>query len=273
MGQGPIIAAGPEDTMRRPLLALLALVAFAAPAAAEPEATAEPPLPDVQTVTDKLDDLYRSTASEGRMTMEVTTKHYARTLEMDVWTVGEDLALVVIRSPAREAGTATLRTDEGLWNYAPRADRLMRIPSGLLSESWMGSHFTNDDLMRETSWDDDYETTLAWGTDDGTRRLVATMVPKPEAPVVYTKIVQILDAESWLPVRADYYDKDRVVRKIHFKATRDLGGRTLPTVMEVVPTDEPGELTRVTYVRMRFDVPVDKALFTPRGLRQVARTR
>ncbi len=205
---------------------LLAIALMAAPSVAA--APAEAPLPDVKQVTSHLDDLYRSKSSHGQMSMKVKTRHFARTLRIESWSKGEDHALMVIRSPAREAGTATLRTTKGLWNYAPRADRLMRIPSGLLSESWMGSHFSNDDLMRESSYDDDYDTVLSRHQEGGTALLRMEMTPKKDAAVVYTKIVFYLLAEGWLPVRAEYYDDAEVVRTTFFRDVKAFGVRRSP---------------------------------------------
>ncbi len=258
--------------------ALLAALGIAAPGPQARGAAPTPPrssptliLPSVQAVTDHLNELYRSKSSHGTVRMEVVTKHYKRALSMEVWSRGEDFGLVVIRSPAREAGTATLMTDKGMWTYAPRADRLMRLPSSLLSESWMGSHFTNDDLMHESSYTKDYTTTLSWDQHDGRRVLVATMIPKREAAVVYTKVVQKLTARGWLPLVAEYYDGDVVVRRVWSRDVRDLGGRRVPTKLVVEPTDKPGESTTVTYERMEWDVEVPPSLFTPRGLRREAR--
>ncbi len=248
------------------MTALFVLIALASP-----PADAAPALPAVAEVTNHLDDLYRSKSAHSRIRMRVKTKHFARTLEIESWSIGEDLALMVIRSPAREAGTATLRTKEGLWNYAPRADRLVRIPSGLLSESWMGSHFTNDDLMRESSYDEDYDTQIAWVDDAGQRRLRLTMVPKKDAAVVYTKIVFWLSEKGWLPVRAEYFDGDEIVRTNTFTDVKAFGPRSIPATMTVVPADKPQESTVVTYQDIRFDAPVRKALFTPRGLRRAAK--
>ncbi|MBN1944763.1 MAG: outer membrane lipoprotein-sorting protein [Bradymonadales bacterium] len=232
------------------------------------------PLPEVQEVMDYLDDLYRSVSSHSTMTMEVVTENWSRTLELEAWTSGEDNALVVIRSPAREAGTATLRTEDGLWNYAPRADRLVRIPSGLLSDSWMGSHFTNDDLMRESDYTDDFDTTLSWVDDpDGTRYLLATMIPHPDAAVVYTKVEYRLTVDQWIPVRADFFDEEEVVRTFHFSNLQVVGHRTIPFVMEVIPHDHPTESTRVEYTSLQMDLPVDRSLFTPQGLRRAAQRR
>ena len=240
------------------------------PAAAEVPAGATPP-PDVDAVLRKLNDLYRSKSSHSVMSMDVKTEFYERHLSLEAWTLGQDRSLIVVRRPPREAGSATLKTEEGLWTYAPRADRLVRIPPGLLSESWMGSHLTNEDLVRETDFVEDYETKGAWAREGGRRLLEITMVPKPDAPVVYTQIRYLVDPERWLPVRAEYFDGDEIVRIIRFEKVRRIGGRTLPTVMEVLPTDRPDEYTRLTYETLELDVPVPESLFTPRGLKRVAK--
>ena len=181
-------------------------VAAEAPVPAAVAAVA--PLPPASQVIDRLNDLFRADSSEARLTMKVVTARYDRELVLQSWTRGKKEALVVVRGPAREAGTATLRSAEGLWSYAPRADRLVRIPSTLLSDSWMGSHFTNDDLMRETDFSLDYDATLEWKGQGGKRLLQATLKPKPQAPVVWTRVVYLLDPQDFLPLRADYYDGD-----------------------------------------------------------------
>ena len=245
---------------------LAAALAFLAPGSA----AAQERLPSLDEVIDHLDDLYRSTSSHAVMTMTVVNERGTRELTLESWSRGEDEALIVIRSPSREAGTATLRTEEGLWNYAPRADRLIRIPTGLLSESWMGSHFTNDDLMRETSYDEDYESELSWTTRDGERYLQVTMTPRPGAPVVYTKLVFLLTADDWTPTLWEYYDEGEVVRTMRFADVKLVDGRPLPMRMILVPTDEPDERTEIRYDLLELNVPVDAEMFTRRGLRRVA---
>jgi outer membrane lipoprotein-sorting protein len=229
------------------------------------------PLPKIEEVTHHLDDLYRANSSQGQIEMQISTEHWSRTLQMEVWSKGEDWTLLVIRSPAKEAGTATLRNPDGLWNYAPRADRLMRIPEGMLSDSWMGSHFTNDDLVRESSWEDDYTTEVAWDEVDGAQTLRLTSAPKPDAPVVYGKVEQWLLADGWLPLKAVFYDDDGLpVRTMLYSDIRELGGRRVPTVMTIIPNDKPKERTQVTYQSMRFNASIDDSIFTARGLRKAA---
>ena len=227
-------------------------------------------IPDVDAVLDHLDDLYRSSSSHAVMTMRVDRPRGTRELTLESWSRGMDDALIVIRDPAREAGTATLMTDDGLWNYAPRADRLIRIPSGLLSESWMGSHFTNDDLLRETSYREDYTAAADWVDDEGDRALRITLTPRPEAPVVYTRVEFWLD-ERWVPSRTDYFDGDDLVRTMRYTDVEEVAGRLLPMTLTIVPTDAPEERTVVIYHSLELDLPVDGDLFTRRGLRRVAR--
>jgi outer membrane lipoprotein-sorting protein len=227
-------------------------------------------LPSVQDVVDHIDDLYRAQSSHAIMTMTVTRERGTRELTLESWSRGDDEALIVIREPAREAGTATLRTEEGLWNYAPRADRLIRIPTGLLSDSWMGSHFTNDDLLRETSYMDDHEGTVAWIEEDGERRLEVTLTPHPDAPVVYTRLVFTVIPDLWIPTRADYYDDSELVRSMTFDQVRQVENRRIPMHMILQPADDENERTEILYNQLELNVPVDPELFTRRGLRRVA---
>jgi outer membrane lipoprotein-sorting protein len=233
--------------------------------------TGQIPIPDVTTVMEYIDDLYRATSSYSSMRMTVVRERGTRELELEAWSKGDDDALIVIRSPAREAGAATLRTEEGLWNYAPRADRLIRIPSGLLADSWMGSHFTNDDLMRETSFLDDYDASLAGVERDGVRYLEATLTPKPDAPVVWSRLVYFILPEDWIPVRAEYYDEDELMRTMIFEEIQTISGKKIPMRMILQPEDQSDERTIVEYLELELDIPVDDQLFTRQGLRRAAR--
>ncbi len=228
-------------------------------------------VPTFDRLMDYVDDMYRASSSHGRLTMTVSKQRGTRTLEMELWTKGEEHALVVIRSPAREAGTATLRTPDGLWNYAPRADRLIRIPEGLLSENWMGSHFTNDDLMRETNYDRDYTGSVSRVREDGDTLLQVEMVPRPDAPVVYSKVVFYVTPDDWVPVRETFYDEGTIIRTMTFSEVRTIDDRRIPMVMELRPADRPEEFTRMEYRELEFGVTLDEATFTRQGLRRVAR--
>ena len=221
---------------------------------------------------DYIDDLYRAQSSYSLMRMTVVRERGTRELEMESWSKGDDEALIVIRSPAREAGAATLRTEEGLWNYAPRADRLIRIPSGLLSESWMGSHFTNDDLMRETSYLDDYDAVLGTEEREGVTYLKATLTPKPDAPVVYSELVFLITTRrAGSPSGPSTMTTGSWSGPWAFDQIQTISGKQIPMRMTILPVDAPEERTVVEYLELELDVPVDDNLFTRQGLRRAAR--
>lgn len=248
-----------------PTFAILTMVFFSRPS------VAEVPLPLVPKVVERLNDLFRVESSEAELTMIITTSRYRRVLTLHTWTYGKDHALIVVRAPAREAGSATLRNADGLWIFAPRADRLVRLPSALLSESWMGSHFSNEDLIRDTDFVHDYDTTLAWKESGSNRVLQATLVPKPTTPIVWSRIIYLVDPVDFLPLKAEFYDHNRLARALTFTEPHWVGDRRVPFHLQMVPLDKPGELTQLTYQKLQFGVSVDSNLFTPRGLRQVAK--
>lgn len=259
--------------MKRTIAAIalfaLTLATFGLSAQEESEAK----LPSLDEVTEKLDELYRSDSSKATVKMIIENERGKRTLEMDQWTKGEERFLIVIRSPARERGTATLKTEDGLWNYAPRADRLIRVPSGLLSESWMGSNFSNDDLVRDSSYESDFESDLTWAKLDGERVLKLTLEPKPKTPVVYSKIVFYMRQKDWVPIRADYFDDGKLARRMTFSNIETVDGRPIPMRMELRPMNKKNESTTMIYEDLDFDVEVNDRIFTKQGLRRAARKR
>ena len=261
------------NRIRRVLVMTLAVLCASTVAIAmAQEAQQQGDLPSVDEVNEHLDELYRADSSHAQMTMTIITEQRGeRELELEAWTQGEDNALFVIRAPAREAGTATLRTEEGLWNYAPRADRLVRVPTGMLSDAWMGSHLTNDDLVQETGFREDYDVQLRWDDADGDTVLVADMTPREGAPVIYTRVRYVLDAEDWTPQNAEFFDGEELMRTLEFSDVREVDDRLVPHQMVVLPATDPGESTTLQYEDLAFGVDIDASIFTRRGLRRVAR--
>lgn len=229
-------------------------------------------VPAFEEVLSTFDELYRADSSHATMKMSVDKEGSERELTLEMWTKGEDYALVVIRKPEREAGTATLRKPDGLWNYAPRADRLIRVPSGLLSDSWMGSHFTNDDLMRETSWDDDYTGEVEQVERDGESVLKVTMTPRDDAPVVYSKVVGYFEVDSWVPRLFEYFEGGEKVRTMTFDDVQAVSGRKVPMEMTLRPgSEDSDEYTRMEYEELEYDVDVSDRTFSRQGLRREAK--
>lgn len=246
--------------MSRTSSLLLALALVFAPLAAYAEV-------DARALAKELDELYRSKASEGRMTMQVRTPDYEREMKMKVWSRGMDDTLVVITSPKKEEGTASLKRGNEMWNYLPKIEKTIRIPPSMMMGSWMGSDFTNDDLVRESSWEQDFDVSLEPAPPTG--QVCLRFVPKESAVVTWSRIVTCFDAATRLPVTSDYYDeKDRKARRMTFSDVRELGGRRIPARMTLVPLTKEGHETVVIYDEMQFDGDVPASLFTLTNLRR-----
>jgi hypothetical protein len=224
-------------------------------------------------IVDQVDRLMRGNSSRGTVTMEIVTAHWARTMELRVWSLGTQYALIRILSPAKDAGTATLKAGNEIWNYLPRVDRTIKVPSSLMGAAWMGSHFTNDDLVKESRIIDDYDITIGYeGPRDGVDVWEFVLTPKPEAAVVWGKIEEQVRQSDLMPTWGKYYDeRGQLTRTISFSDYRRMGGRLVPAVMTVLPTDKPAERTVLRYTDLAFDVGLDPAFFSLRQLRSEAR--
>ena len=148
---------------------------------------------DPEKILDGVDDLYRSNASHGIITLSVTTVNWQRTLTLEQWSKDEDKSLFKILKPKKEKGLSTLRVDKNVWNYMPKVKRVVKIPSSMMSSSWMGSHFTNDDLVRESRMADDYNFSITFeGIREGNAIIEITCIPYNDAAVVWGKVVVIV---------------------------------------------------------------------------------
>jgi outer membrane lipoprotein-sorting protein len=203
------------------------------------------------------------------MTMEIQSKRWKRSLEAKAWSKGTDRALILILKPVKETGTATLKSEANIWNYLPKVERIIKIPSSMMMGAWMGSHFTNDDLVKESRMIRDYAIATSFeGERDGVPVWEFTLTPREDAAVVWGKIVLEVRQKDYMPTWQRYYDEDgRIVRTLTFSGYRQMDDRVVPTQMEVRPADSPDEYTRVTYGTLEFDVDLDDAFFSLRNLR------
>ena len=243
--------------------AVAAVVLLAArPAAGEPPTSPPTPrAPDVEALLRRLDDLYRSRASVARMEIAVTTPRTTRTLRIRAWTRGEEQALVVVEAPPREAGTATLRDGENLWNWLPRIARTIRVPPSMMLGSWMGTDFTNDDLVKESSLRKDFEARIERRSDDPPGWWL-TLTVKPGIVGRWARI-ELLVSDDLLPVEERHFDrKGRLARTMRFDEVRTLGGRRIPARFTLVPEGVEGQRTELRYLEVQFDADVPADTFT-----------
>ena len=212
----------------------------------------------------EIDDLWRGESSHTVFTMKVQTAHYARTLMLEGWSMGEELTLIRVLRPKKEKGTTTLKSHNHIYTYLPRTDRTIRLSSGMMMGSWMGSHFTNDDLVKESRREQDYHVNINFeGQRDGQSIIEFNLLPKEDAAVVWGKITLTVRAEGYIPLLEIYYDEDmNVARTFTFDQITDLAGRQRPARMKVVPADKPDEFTEISYQEMELDINIGEEFFS-----------
>lgn len=246
--------------MRTSLIAIFMLVLL----------LAGPPAParaaDLAALVRDVEQQYHGSSSHALSTMQVRTANWERTLEMEGWSLGREYFLVRLLEPAKERGVATLKRDREVWNFLPKVDRTIKVPPSMMGGSWMGSHITNDDLVKASHVDEEYTFRLL---EEGPGHWLIECLPRPDAAVVWGKIVYRLRKEPRVPEQIDYYDEEqRRVREIRFGEVRRLGDRTVPLLMTVTPLDKPGEQTILRYRQLEFGVRLDQGFFNLRTLQQ-----
>ena len=225
---------------------------------------------EVDELIQHIDKLWRGNTSHADMTMTVKTQRYQRTMTMEAWSRGSEYSLVVIRKPIKDKGIATLKVKENIWNYLPKINRVTKVPSSMMSGSWMGSHFTNDDLVKESTFEDDYNSSITFeGVRDGNKIYEITSIPKPDAAVVWGKVVTVIEQQNLSPQHALYYDEEGIlIRTMTFDQPRKIEARTVPMRLTLQPEDKPEESTVVIYNDITFEVPLQDSFFSLQNLQR-----
>lgn len=251
--------------MRRVIRLVKAVGAMLATGITSPVRAQEPP---AQEIIDRAESALWGKTLQAQLTMTVTTPRWTRSLELSAWIERPRRSFIRILAPAKEAGIGSLRIGAEMWNYLPTVERTIKIPPSMMLQPWMGSDFTNDDLVKESSLLNDYtHKTIAKDTVAGVTVYVVESTPKPDAAVVWGKIVMRVRRADFLPVREEFYDeRGTLVRVMTFSDIKALGGRLIPTKWEMRPTARPENATTIVMTRAAFDAPIAADIFTQRNL-------
>lgn len=228
---------------------------------------------DAKAVIESVEALLWGRTMQGEIAMVITTPRWQRTLRLKVWMVRPNQSFVRVRAPAKEAGIGSLRIGSEMWNFLPSVERVVKIPPSMMLQPWMGSDFTNDDMVKESSAVNDYSHRII-GTEivDGKPAFQIEAVPKPEAAVVWGKIVYLVRKEDLMPLKQSYFsERGQLVRVLTFTDIKRIGGRVLPARWEMRPLAKPANSTVVTLENASYDQPIDPDIFTQRNLQRVAK--
>ncbi|MBT4491762.1 MAG: outer membrane lipoprotein-sorting protein [Gammaproteobacteria bacterium] len=216
-------------------------------------------------IIDEMEQLYRGDSSDATITMKVETPQYERTLTMAGQSLGKELAFFRILSPKKDRGIATLKRDQEMWNYFPKINKVIKVPPSMMMGSWMGSDFTNDDLVKETQLIDAYHLSL----EENDTEYFVTLTPKAQTVTVWGKIEYVISKEPLLPLAQIFFDDDGTkVREMAFQEPKEFDGVLMPSVLEMKPLNKKGHRTLIIYDEITFNVPdVNEQTFSMRNLK------
>ena len=242
------------------------IVAFCLLASAEARADA------ISALVQKAEDQLRGKTFQGDVEMVVDHEGNRRTLGMRIWTVGSDKATVKILAPKKERDTGNLRLKLELWQYSPNTEMVIKIPPSLMLQSWMGSDFTNDDLVRTSSLARDY-THVALGKEAifGRPASKSECKPKNDAIATWGKVVLWIDQTETVPVKEEFYSENgELLKVLEGRNLKKFGTHTIPTLVTMRNAKKAGFQTTMNYKIVVFDRPIDDSIFTQAHLRRPA---
>ena len=249
--------------MEKKIILMFAIISFTLT-----DAIAKGRAPDIKKILDSVDRLYRSDRSFGTIEMRIESPEWKRTLEINMWASGLDKTFIRILSPQKDKGVATLRIQNEMWNFFPKIDKTMKVPPSMMMGAWMGSDFTNDDLVKESTLLNDYDSKLVDIKSSDSSLIYIELKPKAKTATVWGKIIVVIRKDNSQPVRQEYYDDNGIkLRELVFKDIKTFGNKTIPATMELTPFNKPGHKTIIEYKKLEFG-QVDESIFTQMNLQK-----
>lgn len=250
---------------RIPLIHFLALLVWWSPVSSRAQEA------DARAVIERVEALLWGKTMQGEIEMAISTPRWQRTMYLKLWMNRPTQSFVRVTAPAKEAGIGSLRIGSEMWNYLPSVERIVKIPPSMMLQPWMGSDFTNDDMVKESSAVNDYTHRII-GTEivDGKPAYQIESLPKPEAAVVWGKVVYLIRKDDAIPIKQSFFsERGDLIRVLTFSDIKIMDGRLMPTRWEMRPVAKPENSTVVALKSAQFDRPIDPEIFTQRNLQKV----
>ena len=210
-------------------------------------------------------------SSYSQMSMKVIRPEWQRTIEFKNWTLGRDYALTLITAPPKEAGQTFLKRGSEMWSWNPSISRLIKLPPSMMSQGWMGSDYTNDDILKESSVVNDYIHEIAGEeTIEGRPCYKIRMTARENASIVWGRQIRWIDKKDFLVLRAELYDEDgSLVRTETGSEIKIMDGRTITSRIELVPSEEPENKTVLEIRDIKFNIPVEESYFSQQNMKRI----
>lgn len=250
--------------MKKRLLCFLLMISVFASALSQSD-------PRALEIVKRADEKSRGLSSRSEMSMTIERPSWSRTVTMKSWSKGTEYSMILITGPAKDKGQVFLKRGKEMWNWVPSIERTIKIPPSMMMQGWMGSDFTNDDLVQQSSIVVDY--VHAYLGQEDVRGMLChkiSFVPKPDAPVVWGKIVSWISVDGLDIMKSEYYDEDgEPVNVENAYDLKQMGDRILPSRYEIVPVDKPGHKTILRMEKAEFNVTIPEEFFSLQNMKRV----
>lgn len=219
----------------------------------------------------KADEKNRGNSSRGEMQMTIYRSEWKRTIRMKTWSKGSEYFMILITYPPEEKGQVFMKRGKEMWNWQPKIEKMIKLPPSMMMQSWMGSDFTNDDLVQQSSILKDYTHKLLGSEMAGEQECwKIELIPKPEAAVVWGKILIWVSKSGYDMLKTQYYDEDgELVSTENAYDLKKMGDRIIPTKIEIIPADKPKQKTILEIISMEFNVLINDNFFTQQNMKLV----
>lgn len=226
---------------------------------------------DIKEIVRKSDEKFRGTSSTGTFSMTIQRPTWSRTISMKSWALGTEYSLIYVTAPAKEKGQVFLKRGNEMWNWVPTIERMVKVPPSMMMQSWMGSDFTNDDLVRESSIVKDYTHKLLGDeTIENYPCYKVELIPLENAPVVWGKVLMWVSKQDFLWLKAEFYDEDGVLVNTEILSDiKKMDDRVIPTRMEMIPADKKGQKTIMIFEDTKFNVPLKEDFFSIQNMKKL----
>jgi outer membrane lipoprotein-sorting protein len=219
---------------------------------------------DAKSIVKKADEKMRGNTMQAEMLIKTIRPGWSREMQCKTWMKGSQLAMIFIQSPAKDKGICFLKRKKEVWNWMPVLERTIKLPPSMMNQSWMGTDFTNDDLVKEASVVEDYNHRIIGDTSIGNYSChLIEMIPKPSAAVVWGKIIVCIDKKDFLELHSRFYDEEgTLISTMNCYDIKQMHDRVIPTRFEMIPADKKGQKTEMIYKSIRYNQPIDDNFFT-----------
>ena len=219
----------------------------------------------------KSDNLQRGKSNKSQMTMRIVRPKWTRTISMKTWSKGREFSMTYITAPAKEKGQVFMKRHNEMWNWVPSINRMIKLPPSMMSQGWMGSDYSNDDILKESSIVVDYNQKII-GSDKISNLdcYKIELIPKEDAAVTWGKVIKWISKKEFWQMKTEYYDEDNELLRTEIASEiKNFGDRRLPSKIEIIPADKPGHKTLIIINSATFNLNISENFFSQQNMKRI----